>query len=187
MKSASYDSIHLLALEQHGIFTAEQARAIGVPSINLVRMVKRGRLERLAYGLYRDIGAPASRWTPYLAATLWPQGTTGVVSHETALDLMELSDVNPARIHVTVSRRFRTHRTPPPGVVLHRANLADTDVTSIEGIPITTAARAIRDCATANLGPALIREAIEDARTKGWVTPAEAIALTTELIGAGKL
>lgn len=101
-------------------------------------------------------------------AVLRPQGTTGVLSHDTALHLMDLSDVNPTRIHLTVPRKYRPRRrNPPPGVVLHFADLAPTDIRSLEGLPVTTAARTIHDCAMANLGPALIRQAIDDARRAG--------------------
>ena len=184
----AYDTIHELALEQHGVFTAQQARAVGVKTTALVMMVRRGRVERLAYGLYRDPGAPLSRWTPYVTAVLWPQGMTGVLSHETALDLMELSDANPAKIHLTIPRKHRPRRRkPPPGVVLHFADLDPTDVGSVEGLPVTKAARTIRDVAAANIGPALIRQAIDDARQKGWLEPIDGDVLTRELVAAGKL
>ncbi len=184
----AYATVHALALEQHGVFTAEQARAAGVKTTALVMMARRGRLVRIAYGLYHDPGAPTTRWTSYATAVMWPQGTTGVLSHETALDLMELSDVNPTRIHVTVPRKHRPRRrNPPPGVVLHFADLAPADVGSVEGLPVTTADRAIRDCAMANMGPALIHQAIDDARRGGWLSPTDADALTGELNLAGKL
>jgi predicted transcriptional regulator of viral defense system len=183
-----YDRLHAIALEQHGIFTASQARTAGVAADTVVKMVKRGRLERLAHGLYRDCGAPATRWTPYITAVLWPIGATGVLSHETALAMMELSDANPARTHITVPQRHRPRRRrPPPGVVLHFADLPPADVGSVEGLPATTAARTIRDCAQANLGPALIRQAIEDGRRTGWLAPTAADALVAELTNDGKL
>lgn len=183
----AYDTVHALALEQHGVFTAEQARAAGVKTSALVMMVRRNRLERLAYGLYRDCGAPLTRWMPYVTAVLWPQGVTGVLSHETALDLMDLSDANPATIHLTVPKRHRPRRRrPPSAVALHFADLAPADVGSVEGLPVTTAARTIRDCAAANLGPALIRQAIDDARRTGWLAAADADVLVDELTAAGK-
>lgn len=188
MSMSAYDTVHGIALEQHGVFTAEQAHTAGVKTTALVMMARRERLERLAHGLYRDLGTLPTRWTPYMAVVLWPRGVVGVLSHATALDLMELSDSNPAAIHLTVPRSHRPRRRlPPPGVVLHRADLRATDVGSVEGVPITTAARTIRDCAAANMGPALVRQAIEDGLTKGWLTVAEADALIDELIKANKL
>lgn len=185
----AYDTVHALALDQHGVFTAEQARAAGVKPMALVMMMKRGRLEQLSWGLYRDRGTSITRWTPYATAVLWPKGTTGVLSHETALDLMELSDANPGQIHVTVPRTHRPRRRePPPGVVLHFADLTPEEIGSVGGLPVTTAARTIRDCAVANVGPAIIRQALEDAKRKGWLADGDAAeALTAELTADGKL
>ncbi|HEX6537255.1 MAG TPA: type IV toxin-antitoxin system AbiEi family antitoxin domain-containing protein [Gemmatimonadaceae bacterium] len=184
----AYATVHALALQQHGVFTAEQARAAGVTAPALHAMVKRERLEKLAYGLYRDPVVPETRLTPYVTAVLWPYGTTGVLSHETALDLMELSDANPAKIHLTVPKKHRPRRRqPPPEVTLHFQDLARADIGSVEGLPVTTAARTIRDCAKANLGPALIRQAIDDGKRKGWLSVADSDALVAELTTTGKL
>lgn len=184
----AYDTVHALALDQHGVFTAEQAKAAGVTAMALVMMVRRNRLEQLSWGLYRDPVVPETRLTPYITAVLWPKGTTGVLSHETALALMELSDANPGHIHVTVPKSHRPRRRqPPPGVELHFADFDPVEVGSAEGLPVTTAARTIRDCAAANIGPALLRQALDDARRKGWLAATEADALAEELTAAGKL
>ena len=183
----AYDKVHALALEQHGVFTSEQATRLGVDKRSLVTMAARGHLERLAHGMYRDRGTPETRWTPYMRAVLWPFRTPAVLSHETALALMELSDVNPSAIHITVPRLFRTKRTPPPGVIVHRQDLVEAEITSVEGLPTTTAEKSIRDCAMENLGPALIRQALDDAQKNGWATTAEAQALMHDLVAAGLL
>ena len=180
--NGAYRAVHALALEQHGILTAAQAREAGVTPAALTKMLHRGVLVALAHGLYRDLAAPETRLTPYVTAILWPRGTTGVLSHETALALMELSDANPATIHVTVPKSHRPRRrTPPPGVMLHFADLPPEDIGSVEGLPVTSAARTIRDCAATHLGPALLRQAIADARRTGWLTPTDADAVTAAL------
>lgn len=185
---AAYDAVHALAMEQHGVFTAEQAHAADVTKQALFEMVKRGRLAKIAHGLYRDPIVPETRHTPYVTAVLWPRGSTGVLSHETALDLMELSDANPAQIHVTVPKKHRPRRRlPPPGVVLHFADLRDEEIGSVDGLPVTSAARTLRDCADANIGPALLRQAIADAQRKGWLKETETEALSRALTAAGKL
>lgn len=185
---AVYHTIHALALEQHGVFTAQQARKAGVTKQAVFEMVKRGRLAKVAHGLYRDPIVPVTRLTPYVAAVLWPQGVTGVLSHETALDLMELSDANPGQIHLTVPKKHRPRRRqPPPGVVLHFADLEPEDVGSVDGLPVTTAARTIRDCAAANIGPALLRQALADGQKKGWLDARDAKTLTRDLTTNRKL
>ena len=186
--ATAYFTIHALAIDQFGVFSAEQARAAGVTPAALFEMVKRERLQKVAFGLYRDPAVPESRLTPYSTAVLWPHGTTGVLSHETALALMELSDTNPAAIHITVPKAHRPRRRqPPPGVVLHRADLGEDEVGSVDGLPVTTAARTLRDCAAAGVGPALLRQALADARRTGWIQPDQADALAAELMAAGTL
>lgn len=183
----SYHAIHALALEQHGVFTADQAAQAGVVWSTLTTMTHRGRIERLGTGLYRDTGVAETRWTPFMRAVLWPYGKPGVLSHETALALLELSDVNPSAVHITVPRRFRSTRTPPRAVIVHRADVAETEVTSVEGLPTTTAERTIRDCAETQIGPALLRQALRDAQRKGWLTRAQGQTLRATLVAAKQL
>ena len=125
-KTLAYDTVHQLALDQHGVFTTAQARSLGVHPKTLWAMANRGRIKRLSFGVYQDLGAPVTPWTQYMSAVLWPQRVTGVLSHQTALSLMELSDVNPARIHLTLPVGYRVRRRQVPGVlVLHWADLPD--------------------------------------------------------------
>lgn len=178
----AYDTVHELALEQHGVFTSAQARELGVDPRTIWAMADRGRLRRRSFGVYQDLGAPETRWTPYQAAVLWPQGVSAVLSHETALSLMDLSDVNPSRIHLTVPSGHRVRRREVPhAITLHRADLQEEDIGSIEGVPVTKAARAIRDCARTHIGPALLRQAIEDGVRTGWLSRADAEVLRREL------
>ena len=183
----AYDTLHTIALDQHGVLTAEQGKANGVTAMAMVMMARRGRLTRLASGIYQDTGAPVTRWTHYMAAALWPHGVRGVLSHATALGLMDLSDVNPAVMHLTVPARYRTHRKLPLGTVLHHADLEPLEITAVEGVPVTTAARSIRDCAAAGIGPALLRQALDDGRKTGWLPEREADALQAELVAAGRV
>ena len=55
-----------------------------------------------------------------MEAALWPgRGMRGVLSHETALDLYALSDVNPARIDITLPRAYRIRRDVPAAYRVH--------------------------------------------------------------------
>lgn len=185
-KTHAYDAVHELALEQHGVFTPAQAAAAGVRGTALTMMVNRGRLVRIAHGLLQDTGAPVSTWTQYAAAVWWPRGATGVLSHETALAILDLSDANPSKIHVTVPKAHRPRRRKPPReVVLHHADLSEDEIMSVEGLPVTTVGRTIRDCAETHLGPALLRQAIEEARAKGYLMEREAAILRHDVLGEG--
>jgi predicted transcriptional regulator of viral defense system len=117
----------------------------------------------------------------YMAAALWPRGAPGVLTHETALDLWDVSDVNPAKIHVTVPRRHRPQREIPAAYVIHREDLDPTEVTAIEGVPVARLARAIRQCAGTHLGRDLLEQATRQARARGLLSAAEHAALVREL------
>lgn len=181
MPGARYKELAELAAEQYGFLTQEDAQQLGVPADTLVKMARRGQLYRVATGVYRMPLIPRTPLDAYMQATLWPRGVRAVISHETALDLYELSDVNPAKIHITVPRRHRPRRNVPARYVIHHEDLDPVDVTLHEGIPIVTPERAIRQCQAAHLGPALIAQAIDDGQRQGLLTRAVADQLRQEL------
>ena len=180
MPGSVYENVYEVALDQFGYFTMAQARREGVTTQAIFMMAKRGTIERRSHSVYRVTAIPPSPLDHYMEATLWPLRAHGVISHETALELFEISDVNPVKIHISVPRQYRTHRNVPASYALHFADLEASDIMSFEGIPITKPVRTIRDCSTTHLGPALIRQAIDDALRKGLITRAEAADLITE-------
>lgn len=183
MPGTAFTQVYDLAADQHGYFTAGQARDWGVQPNALVMMARRSTLVRLSHGVYRLVHFPASPLGQYVEATLWPGGgTRGVISHQSALALYGVSDVSPARIHVSVPRRFRTHREVPRHLVLHREDVPDTDIDTVEGIPVTTLERAIRDCARMHLGAELLEQAIDEGEQKGYLAGATATQLKAELL-----
>jgi predicted transcriptional regulator of viral defense system len=118
---------------------------------------------------------------------LWPQvrrpDVAGVISHQSALTIHELSDVNPARIHMTLPTAVRLRRDVPKVLVIHYADLNAIDVERVQGVPVTTPARSIRDAHAAHLGNDLIAQAIADGRRLGTVLMTEADRLQRELLG----
>ena len=132
------------AADQYGYVSTDNARDLGVSPRRLKLLGERGSLVRIARGLYRFPAevVPLTSLDQYMEATLWPAGR-GVLSHESALAVYELSDVNPAKVHVTVPRDYRIRRKEMPAVLeLHHADLADGEVANLEGIPIVSPARA---------------------------------------------
>lgn len=183
VKGAIYD----IAEDQMGYVTTAQAAAVGVHPVLLVQLARRGRLERASRGVYRLVEFPVHPLAQYMQATLWPHGQRGVLSHETALALHELADSDPSKVHITVPAAFRVQRTVPSYLVVHRADLPAEDITRLEAMPITTPARTIRDCMAANVGPALISQAVGQARQSGAVDERTERQLLRELRGpAGK-
>lgn len=161
---------------QYGYVTADDARALEIDPTVLRVMHHRGTLNRLSRGLYRFPIVPSTALDQYMEATLWP-GTAVVLSHETALDLHDLCDVNPARIHLTVPADYRLRRDLPAAYELHPRSLDTADVTRYEGIAIVTVRRAILDGIETGLGGHLIEQAIVNAERRGLLQPDDLAAL----------
>jgi predicted transcriptional regulator of viral defense system len=178
--------LYELAHDQAGYFTAAQARAAGIHQVRLVQLHKHGDLERVTRGVYRLARYPVSPVGQYIEAALWPQvrrpEACGVISHESALALYGLSDASPAKIHVTLPATLRIRRATPKQLVIHHADLPPADVQRVDGVPVTTPERTIRDAHAAHLGPALIRQAIADGRRSGRLTHDQADRLAQELL-----
>ncbi|HET6344137.1 MAG TPA: type IV toxin-antitoxin system AbiEi family antitoxin domain-containing protein [Myxococcota bacterium] len=167
MPGRVYNKLYGLAEEQLGYFSAEQARLAGLGRSAIAKMQARGVVERVSRGVYRLSRFPVSRLGQYMEACLWPAGLRGVVSHESALTLYELSDVSPPTIQLTVPATFRVRRPVPAYLTVHHADLDRAEVETHEGILVTTAERAIRDCHAAHLGHELVAQAIDDAEAQG--------------------
>ena len=174
-----------LAEQNDGLVTAAQARALGIADSVLARLTQRGKLERVARGVYRIPYFPAAPLSQYREAVMWARASHGpeqvALSHETALGVYGISDVNPARVHLTVPKRARLRRQKPKWIVIHRGDLGASDVTTHEGLPVTTVAKTVTDvmATTGRLG--LARQAIKDARKEGYISAAELQQLTRKL------
>lgn len=157
-----------VAAQQSGYFTAAQALEAGYSYPAQKYNADRGSWLRIDRGLYRFPEWPVGPHDDLVRWFLWSRGKA-VVSHETALSVYELGDVNPVRVHLTVPPNFRPN---PPGVVLTRDTLPSEDIRDYEGFRITTPARALLDAAAENLELDLLAGAVSDALEKGLTTPA---------------
>lgn len=169
MANAVRDILLDRAFDQYGFVTSDDARSLGIDEKRLVDMERRGTLERVARGLYRFKVIPYTGREHLMEAVLWPRRTRGVLSHDTALELHELCDINPTKIHITVPRRYRINRDIPSPYAIHHRDLADSDRTLIEGIPVVTPAQAIEDAIATYVDPKLIDQAIDTARRRGLI------------------
>jgi predicted transcriptional regulator of viral defense system len=170
-----------IAADQHGLFTLDHARAVGYADNTVAQMARRGRLQRVSHGVYRIPFLPGGPLGPYMAAALWPLGVKGVLSHATALDLWAVSDINPAKIHITVPRTHRPQREVPSAYVIHRDDLPPEEIDTIEGVPVVTLARATRECAADHLAPDLLEQAVRHGTERGLLDIQQAAALRREL------
>ena len=122
-----WDRLFMTAQTQEGLFTTQQAAESGFSPQLLVHHAHSGRVLRVQRGIYRIAHYPAGTQEDLVAAWLWTD-RAGVVSHQTALALHELSDSLPSQIHLTLPSEWRRRRfRVPTDVVLHHADIrADT-------------------------------------------------------------
>jgi predicted transcriptional regulator of viral defense system len=170
-----------LAADQHGLFTLEDAREIGYRNNTIAQMARRGRVTRVSHSVYRIPFLPEGPLGAYMEAALWPVGVRGVLSHATALDLWDVSDANPAKVHVTVPRTHRPQRVVPEAYVVHREDLAREEIAAVERVPVVTLDRAVRECASDGIGRDLLVQAVREGRARGLLTAEQATALAREL------
>ncbi len=160
-----------VASEQAGYFIADQARTCGYSRALLSYHARSGRFIRVRRGLYRFREYPSSPREAAVAAWLAAGKDVAVVSHESALDILGLSDVIPDAVHLTVPRS-RRNLPSPPGVKVHTSarHLQKDDLVTRDGMTITSATRSTLDAAEAGTAPEQIQMAVVQAVERGLAT-----------------
>ncbi len=185
MPRSRFSELLALAEQNDGLVTASEARAIGIVGSVLARLTQRGKLERVTRGVYRIPYYPTDRLSQYREAVLWARASHGpenvALSHETALAIYAISDVNPSRVHITVPKGARLRRKKPKWITVHRGQLPSTDVATQEGLPVTTVPKSVLDVLKETGRSGIARQAIKDARKEGYINAAEAKKLSLQL------
>jgi hypothetical protein len=161
--AALYETLDHLAEQagpHDGYFTRADARAAGASDTIFEALLAERKIEPVASGVYRLVHFPRSDHEELV--TLWLQtDRRGVVSHDSALLLHELSDVLPARRHVTVPSDWEAgDATLGPDVDVHRGEVAERELRWIGPVPYTAPLRTVRDCIDDHLSPDLLEQAI---------------------------
>ncbi|HVB70563.1 MAG TPA: type IV toxin-antitoxin system AbiEi family antitoxin domain-containing protein [Acidimicrobiales bacterium] len=169
-----------IAKEAYGYVTTRAAAEAGIPAIELAKLAARGRLRHVAHGIYRFDELPATRFDQFFEAVL-RVGDGAFLVGDAVLSLHDLALVNPRRIRVATRRRRRGNL--PAWISLEKVDVPDTDVTSFEGIPATTVARALRDAQEYVMTERLL-DAIPTAVSEGLVGETEAKRLRRDLMAA---
>ena len=167
-----HDILYRVAETQHGLFTARQAVEAGFTGKNHHYHIKTGNWEKEHRGIYRLKNFPYEVESQYALWSLWscnrkgnPQG---VYSYETALSIYDLTDSNPAKIHMTVPPDFR-RSAPIPGVLrLYTGRLKPSDCRMMSGYRVTTPTRTLYDVINSNhLQEWIITQAVKEGLERG--------------------
>jgi len=161
------DELYAIAEGQAGFFVAEQAASAGYSRQLLAHHARGGRYRRIRRGLYRLVHFPPSEYEDYVALWLVLE-RAAVYSHETALALYGISDVNPRRTDVTLPSTWKGRRLRiPDGIVLHYDELGPLERAALGPVPLTTVTRTLVDLARAHFRPDLLRSAALEAIHRG--------------------
>ncbi|MGI8647670.1 MAG: hypothetical protein DLM55_04280 [Acidimicrobiales bacterium] len=155
-----------LAAEQGGYFTAAQARKIGYSYQAQAHNVHAGNWVRLNRGMFRLV-----EWIPELHDdlirwTLW-SGGQAVVSHESALAVHGISELESSRLRLTVPPGFSLQN---PAVTLYHNDVPDKDILQLAGFRVTTVIRSLIDVAAILADEDQLKRAVQEALDSGVFT-----------------
>jgi len=170
-----YRNLFQLASLQDGFFTTKQAISVGYNTNGHPYHVKSGNWIRELRGIYRLANFPTGDRPDLMLWYLWSRNRKeepqGIYSHESALALHELTDVNPDKLYMTVPVNFRRSTHIPDIVVLHYGDITVEEVDHMHGVKVTNAMRTIIDIIReGTLSEDLIKQAINEATNQGMVT-----------------
>ena len=165
------------ALDQYGYVTTRDAGELGVPVVELRKVAHRGGLEHIAYGLYRFDDIPRTDRDQYMEAVL-RVGIDAYLTHDAVLALHDLGLVNPRHLRVGTPKRARLQL--PAYIEVIQRRLEAVDLTTYEGIPAATVARALLDSRGLVMRDRLV-EAGHEAARQGLLRRSEAGRIVAEL------
>lgn len=168
-----------LANRQMGYFTSKQAQNCGYAKNNHPYYVKNKHwIKEEIRGIYRLYDYSASEYEQLMIYYLWSfsidNKPRGVYSHQTALSLYDISDTNPSKLHMTVPKNFIKKSEIPKILVLHKANINKNDITTFNGVQVTTVVKTLLDIIDDNALDETIKEqAVNEAYKKSLITKAQ--------------
>ncbi|HXW54688.1 MAG TPA: type IV toxin-antitoxin system AbiEi family antitoxin domain-containing protein [Candidatus Cybelea sp.] len=172
--------LYEIAEAQQGFFTTKQAKAAGFAENTHPYHVQAGNWIREHRGIYRLASFPRAERPDLMLWSLWSrnrgEAVQGIYSHQTALNLYDLSDVMPAKLHLTVPTNFRRNSEIPGVLVLHFADLPQSDVETAEGVQVTKPMRTILDLLEGGeVAPATLRRALREGLRRGLIRRSEIV------------
>lgn len=174
----TFERLYAIAEGQSGYFTPRQAEAAGFSPKNHAYHVRMGNWLRERRGIYRLSRFPPAERPDLMLWWLWSRNRDdvpqGVYSHETALSLYDLSDINPARLHMTVPRAFQRRNPLSKSPVLHRGSVHKDDIEIRYGVKVTKALKTIADLLVSRtVQMDHMQQAVKQAFQRGLITRAE--------------
>ena len=181
--------LYEMAEGQQGFFTTKQAKAAGFAENTHPYHVQAGNWIREHRGIYRLASFPQGERPDLMLWSLWSrnrgEAAQGIYSHQTALSLHDLPDVMPAKLHMTVPRSFRRNSEVPRVLVLHFADLPQSDIEVVHGVRTTRPMRTILDVLAGGKVPlAALQQALREGLRRGLIRRSENAEARKHLAGS---
>jgi predicted transcriptional regulator of viral defense system len=171
-----YDDIYEYAADNYGLITSADAKDIGVPNVELVKLAGRGRLTRLGHGVYRIEHYVPTPLDKYAEAVV-QVGHGAYIFGESVLAMHGLALVNPSVIYTATAN---TPRKKLPLYVVNVLRHDGDDIVNYEGIPSQSVRTAIL-ASTASVMAERLKEATTEAKKQGLISEAEAKMIMKEI------
>ena len=169
-----------IAARQGGAISRKQLLALGCDRWQIDYRMKIGRLHAVHRGVYAVghvvLGVAGRRWAAVLAYE-----PVSALSHAASGAAFGLRRSNAAVVDVTV---IGTGRRPQPGIRLHRRKSIPADeLTTLDGLPITTPARTLLDLAATGVRGRSLATALDRAEHLGVLDFADLAVLLDRYAG----
>lgn len=169
--------IGLVASRQHGIITSRQLAALGVGRGALAHRIRRGILHAIHRGVYLW-GSPDAGLLARGHAAVLACGADASLTHDASAALQGFRPHPKGPLDVTVAGRHVRVR----GIRTHESPLAPRERRYVQGIPVSSPARALLEIAP-QLTARELADAVEQAQVKRLVTKRD-IEATIERAGS---
>ncbi len=181
--------LYEIAEGQQGFFTTKQAKGAGFAETTHPYHVQARNWIREHRGIYRLGNFPQGERPDLMLWSLWSrnraEAVQGVYSHQTALSLHGLSDMMPAKLHMTVPMSFRRNSEIPRILVLHHADLQKGDIEFVHGVRVTRPMRTILDLlAEGEVSLATLRLGLREGLRRGLIRRSEIVEAKRHLGGS---
>lgn len=172
------DQLFEIADRQQGFFITRQAEGCGFSRSNFHLKIQSGEWIKEMRGIYRLAYYPITERPELVLWILWscnrkgePQG---IWSHDTALDIHELSDIMPSKMHMSVPSSFRRRTDIPRVLNLHFIDIPESDTETRQGYRVTKPLRTLIDVINeGKIAQDQITQALKEALQRGLVSRRE--------------
>ena len=168
-------TLETVASDQWGIVTTAQAGREGVERLQLSRLAEKGDLDRARHGVYLLPSHQAGPQDEIRAAWLslepkkfiderWEDEQPVVVSHESAARIHGIGRLIPPKFTFSTSGKKQTRQQWIR--IYTRRELAEADIVSVDGLPVTSVARTVGDLAELKVERGYLADIVADALRK---------------------